>query len=327
MKTRQNFKYTQSGLTLVELMIAMAIGLVLVGGALFVYTSARAAFTTNESYALMQENARYALSVLEPDVQLAGYWGQHRDATEIAGSAKRLELSGSTLSGIADDCADNWIVQFDRHIEGYNDVLSTFDDLACIKNTIAVGSDVFAVRRVDGAPVNVLNAGQYYMRSSEKPISEVFLGDNAPTSLPDSAANYELIANAYYIRPGTEGQTVTQPALRRVSLESVADSPTMVDNEITTGIEDMQIQYGIGPPDVLGARSGVSTYVSDIENLVAPNNTVRSMKIWLLMRAERPELGYVDDKEYRLGDKIIAPSGDSFRRLVVSKTVFFRNLH
>ncbi len=78
---------------------------------------------------------------------------------------------------------------------------------------------------------------------------------------------------------------------------------------------------------VIGARGGVNVYVSDIENLVPPNNTVRSMRIWLLMRADRQEFDYLDDKEYQLGDKIIPAADDNYRRLVVSKTIFFRNLH
>ncbi len=322
----------QSGVTLVELMISMTIGLVLIGGALFVYSSARAAYTTNESYALMQENARFALSVLEPDVQMAGYWGQHRDPTEITGSAKDRELSGIPLTGIGNDCAANWVVQFDRHIEGFNDVDGSVEDWSCIdRGTITEGSDVFAIRRVEGAPAIVLNAGQLYMRSSEKPLSEVFNGsDPEPTSLPDSAKNYALVANAYYVRPGSPGsdtEPVKQPALRRVSLTTVGTTSTMRDNEVTTGIEDMQIQYGIGPANVLGVRSGANVYVSDIESLTLPNNTVRSMRIWLLMRAERQEFDYIDDKSYQLGDKIIPATGDHYRRLVVSKTIFFRNLH
>ena len=319
----------QSGLTLVELMISMTIGLVLIGGTLFVYTSARGAYTTNESYALMQENARFALSVIEPDLQLSGYWGRHRDASVIVGSARER---ASVLGGITDDCGPNWVVQFDEYIEGFNDV-TAWNEWACVDGAdIQPNSDVFAIRRVSERPVDALVDGQIYMRSSEAPLSEVFIGNNEPTSLPDSADNYAVIANAYYVSPlslsiavGPNDEAV--PALRRIQLVSQAGVPTMLDTEITTGIEDMQIQYGIGPANVRGTRGAAQVYVSDISNLTPPNTTVRSMRIWLLMRAERLETGYIDDKTYQLGDKNIAAENDGFRRLVVSKTVFFRNQH
>lgn len=320
----------QLGLTLVELMIAMTIGMVLIGGALFVYSSARAAYATNESYALMQENARFALSVIEPDVQLAGYWGLHRDPTVIIGSAKELEGRGEVLPGISNDCAENWIVRFDQHVEGYNNTGDTVDELACITpGTIQPESDVFAIRRVGETAAAALTAGQYYMRSSEAPLSEVFLGNTEPTTLPDSSANYPLVANAYYVSQdsiASEGE-YSLPALRRVQLVELSSGPAMLDTEITTGVEDMQIQYGVGPANTTGTRSGVSVYISDLENLTPPNTTVRSMRIWLLMRSERESPDYIDDKEYRLGDKVIPAPNDNYRRTVASKTIFFRNLH
>ncbi|MFK8032126.1 MAG: PilW family protein [Gammaproteobacteria bacterium] len=325
-------KQSQSGLTLVELMVAMTIGLVLISGTLFVYTNARAAYATNESYALMQENARFALSLLEPDVQLAGYWGLHRDPTVIIGSGLERAASGDNLTGIGNDCDENWVVQFDQHVEGFNDVEASWNEWDCMDpGRIQVESDIFAIRRAGMTPAAVLEPGQLYMASSEAPLSEVFIGDNEPTSLPDSAMNFPLVANAYYVSPYSIGANTTDnnspPSLRRIQLVTQAGAPLMLDTEITTGVEDMQVQYGIGPADVSGVRGGVNVYVSDMQNLTPPNTTVRSMRIWLLMRADREEFDYIDDKQYQLGDKLVPARNDGYRRLVVSKTIFFRNLH
>ncbi|MEM7083576.1 MAG: PilW family protein [Pseudomonadota bacterium] len=320
----------QSGLTLIELMVAMAIGLILVLGTFVVYTNGRAAYATNDNFTLMQENARFALGVIEPDLELAGYWGQHNDASAIRGSANDREATGTPLGGIANDCAENWVVQFDEHVSGFNDVEAGWSDWACIPNRFTTDTDIFAVRRVQGLPANALQAGQFYLRSSEAPRSEVFLGNNEPTSLPASSLNYALVANAYYVSPyslaGANG-TDNYPSLRRVQLVEQGGTPTMVDTEITTGVQDMQIQYGIGPVNVAGTRGGVAAYVSDIENLTAPNTMVRSMRVWLLMRSENPEIDHFDDIEYQLGDKVVGPFNDNFRRIVASRTVFFRNLH
>ena len=68
-------RIASAGFSLIELMVALTIGLVLIGGAVYVYQQSRDTYALNESTARLQEEARYALSLIEPDVQLAGYYG------------------------------------------------------------------------------------------------------------------------------------------------------------------------------------------------------------------------------------------------------------
>lgn len=65
----------QSGFGLVELMIAMTIGLVLLGGIGYLYIGSRGAFRTTDNLSRMQENARYALDMMSRDIRMAGYVG------------------------------------------------------------------------------------------------------------------------------------------------------------------------------------------------------------------------------------------------------------
>lgn len=65
----------QAGFGLVELMIAMAIGLLLLGGIGYVYLGSSAAFRTTDNLSRIQENARYALEVMSRDIRMAGYIG------------------------------------------------------------------------------------------------------------------------------------------------------------------------------------------------------------------------------------------------------------
>lgn len=60
------------GFSLVELMIAMMLGLFLIGGVISVFLSNREVYRQNENLARMQENARYAFEVLGRDVREAG---------------------------------------------------------------------------------------------------------------------------------------------------------------------------------------------------------------------------------------------------------------
>src|SRR5512139_1850803 len=64
-----------SGFTLIELMIAMAIACTIIAGTLSLYAQVRGTYRVNDRIARMQEQGRFALSVIEPDVELAGYYG------------------------------------------------------------------------------------------------------------------------------------------------------------------------------------------------------------------------------------------------------------
>ena len=76
----------QRGLTMVELIIAMALGLVISASVLTAYVSASRNFAMDERYSRMQENARYALRVLSEDLQMVDFWGQLISTDTIATS-------------------------------------------------------------------------------------------------------------------------------------------------------------------------------------------------------------------------------------------------
>lgn len=63
----------QLGLSLVELMVALVLGLVLMTGIIQVFLSSRQTYTTNEAMARMQENGRFALEFISRSARLAGY--------------------------------------------------------------------------------------------------------------------------------------------------------------------------------------------------------------------------------------------------------------
>lgn len=65
----------QQGLTMVELMVAMVLGLVLVGGVIQIYISNKQTYRVQESQSRVQENVRYSLEFLTKDIREAGYSG------------------------------------------------------------------------------------------------------------------------------------------------------------------------------------------------------------------------------------------------------------
>jgi type IV pilus assembly protein PilW len=72
MKTHR-ISATQKGMTLVEIMIAMLIGVFLTAGVLQIFISAKQAYKLQENLSRLQENGRIAMDLISKDVRMAGY--------------------------------------------------------------------------------------------------------------------------------------------------------------------------------------------------------------------------------------------------------------
>lgn len=65
----------EAGLSLIELMIAMLVGLILIAGVLSVFISSRQSYGVNGAMGKIQENGRFALNFIDHDTRMAGYLG------------------------------------------------------------------------------------------------------------------------------------------------------------------------------------------------------------------------------------------------------------
>lgn len=94
-----------SGFGLVELMIALVLGLIVVGGALSLFASNRQAFRATEGLSRLQENARIGFELMARDVRDAG-------GTPCA---KNLPMANVINGG-----AGNWWTSWGNGIDGYD---------------------------------------------------------------------------------------------------------------------------------------------------------------------------------------------------------------
>jgi type IV pilus assembly protein PilW len=91
---------TQRGMTLIELMIATAIGLFVLLGVTYAYINNRQSYLLNEALANIQENARVISESLNHDLRMAGSVGCNPDETTI---------KFGSLSGIDKDKVRNGV--------------------------------------------------------------------------------------------------------------------------------------------------------------------------------------------------------------------------
>ncbi len=70
-----NNKTYQTGMTLIEIMIALLIGAFLLGGVLQIFINSKQTYRMQENLSRLQENGRFAMEFLARDIRMAGYWG------------------------------------------------------------------------------------------------------------------------------------------------------------------------------------------------------------------------------------------------------------
>ena len=75
MRIAKNTYKRMRGLSLVELMVAITIGAILLGGAVTLFINNRDTYKTTNELSRLQETARYALDMIVKDIRMAGYFG------------------------------------------------------------------------------------------------------------------------------------------------------------------------------------------------------------------------------------------------------------
>jgi len=66
-------RHSMQGFSLVEIMIAMTLGVMLLGGTITIFASSKDGYRLQENVAGLQENARFAIHAMRRDIEMAGF--------------------------------------------------------------------------------------------------------------------------------------------------------------------------------------------------------------------------------------------------------------
>ena len=312
----------QSGMTVVELLVALAIGSFLMIGAVTIYNQSRQAFVINESIARVQETAQFAMDTIEADLRMASNWGRNSRALSVEGRS----IDGNpNPNSIAEppECQSGWALDLALTVDGDNNGYS----LTCAaEGGFEATSDVITVRRATVAP-QPLEAGRLQIQTTRIQ-GELFVDGNVPpTFSPADSTTHNLLVNSYYVSPDSS-LIPGVPTLRRKRLATDGAAPSVVDEEVAPGVENIQMQLGI---DVNGDNTvdryvnpGNDVYIQGTTNYI-PGARVITARVWIVVRGTQPELGIQDDTDYEPGDADLGTFNDNFRRMMVSKTILLRN--
>lgn len=345
---------TQRGLTLIELMIALTIGLFLIGAVSALFVNTRKGFDYSNEVAQLQETGRFALEAISRDVRMAGYNGCGRTVT---------------TANVVNDASTNPLLDFSTPIRGYEggvDALPTALTAAgALSGTDAIiligASNGDIVVQSHNPPAAQINTNTHAIQPGEILLitdcsrASIFqmtgptnnnnnatnLVHNAGTGTPGnctkflgascpSASSYtykpgsmmlRLSSSAYFIGNSTLGNGTR--SLYAMELEGTTTG-TSIARELLVGVDDMQLVYGVDS-DNDGTVNSFAT-----ANNVTNWSQVVSVKVSLLVRSTRTNLAtgnqpYIYTTTAGSSAETTVTPSDGILRRVFTETIVARN--
>lgn len=348
----------QSGMSLIELMIALLIGLLLSAAIITVYISNKKTFWDTEAAASLQENSRFAMKLIANDLRLAGFYGGsdykviERDIVAGGGGdvdgdgvvdlddAAYVDPLGSSLSckrGTIETEYEYersiWIATVSEADDGSDVGTGVRDGLPdCLagKSIPAfinqVGSTVLFVKHTAPTPHDPLtdtDGNKTYIISSLD-IAGHFDGVNstALASHITAASRYPdggIWEYMYHAYYISKPQNKVFPQLKRMSLKN----NTWSVETVADGIEDIQFELGL---DTTG-DGAANAYV--VAGSTIPWEQVVSAKIYLLAQATTSDISFDDARTYEYPGRTYNPSDKNrhkyHRKLYETTVTLFNN--
>ena len=304
-------KPCQTGMTLIEIMIALLIGAFLLGGVLQIFIGSKQTYLMQQNLSRLQENGRFALDFLGKDIRMAGFLGCSSSIVPnviIDPKNPNPNPVPPTLTPGATPSA--------HAVNGDNNIANNWNINACGANACIAGTD--AVTFFSGGScggqltgnmasnnaniqinaTNTCNISAYdVLIISDCSAADIFIATSASSGSGKQTiahaknqntdnklskvygADAEIFAfnasSTYFIRANASGQ----PALWRLNNAKAVSSDNPV--ELIEGIENMQVLYGV---DTDTPFNGPNYYVT-ADNVTSTDwPKVASIRITLTVR-------------------------------------------
>jgi type IV pilus assembly protein PilW len=350
----------QKGLTIVELLVAMAVSLVLMAGIYRVFIGSTDTYSVTDRLSRMQESGRYAVDALKRGVRSAGYLGCAQDTSQFYSALN----GGTSLQSFLNDFS-NAVSAFEATgVNTWQDSAGTTFTKAQVEAATGItdplsGSDVLVLRGVDassgiglvtGMPgtsaVLMANTGMGATLSSGG--GEILLVSDCESTSVFQSTGYNptsgmLQHNSGSGSPGNtsnelghafdSGAEVLFPQTTVFFVSNNADGvPALYQDindggkqELVEGVESMHLRFG--EDTTSPADRAVDVYRK--ANAVADWDNVLSVRMGLLLRSDvvaRADFaaGSFDVDGDGTNDYTVA-TADRRMRLVMSGTMGLRN--
>jgi type IV pilus assembly protein PilW len=307
----------QLGISLVEIMVALAVSLFLLAGVVSIFVSNKQAFRLQEGASFLQENARFAMGFLSRSIRMADHWG----GAEIVS-----RYNGSNLDGDGKgDCDTEWLTDPEYGIQGFDgdDAISgTGLPNDCLPASDYVPkSDILVVRYADSG--NVAANDFIHLTTELSKSAELVQTSAATTQDSDGKTrNYPYRVEIWFLRPCSTMKGGTDDEACDAADDDDRPIPTLTvltlsGNELKQhamieGIEQLQFEYGRDLDD----DGNVDQFdTASTLNELSPGQLktawqqVISVRVALLARSNQFDAATVDDATYYLTGDFGSQSG------------------
>jgi type IV pilus assembly protein PilW len=310
-----------AGLTLIEMMISIVIGMIVVVAIVAMYGGASGASRTAEAQGRMNEDAQAALAILSQELRMAG--NNPKQANRMLTTPRNPVYTATTY--VVRGCDG----KFSNITAATNpQALTCAGTASTLPDSIAITyeADRFnSVPTTAGQPTNCVGGG----------LTTVTTSVTVPTTTGTVTASvkYHVADNRYYIGTST---VVTSPSLYCKGSNSSAQP--LVEN-----VEDLQFSYGTSPA---GTSTGTVAGYLDAFEVATDTNAdstgaslaslaseqarwarVVAVRICVLVRSERPVLPDTSSAKYYGcgGTLVTSPPADGRLRRAYYTTIVLRN--
>ena len=314
----------ESGFTLVEMMVALAVGLFLVGGLVSLLVSTSASRMELDKSSNQLESGRYALQLLSEEVRHAGFLGTYMPSGAAATTPDPCDTTGANFPTVIP-------LSFPVFIYGYDGATTA---PSCVTTRLA-GTAILVVRRVSttSTPAASPVAGEVYFQSlscvSVPPNPNLFVISTGGFTLQTKDCATLAPLNKYMVRVYyVSSCNVCSPSDNIPTLK-VAEYVlgAMTVTPLVENIENLQVDYGIdmdgdGSPDCyVNNPSSTATACATPASYVWTDpiqnwSNVVSVRIHVLARNNDTSGGWTDTRTYDLGlaGTYTPPAGDRYKR-------------
>ena len=332
-RNRRPIRWSRArGVTLVEVMVGAAAGLLLLSALAALFANNSAARGEIDRVSQQVENGRFALELLRDDVHMAGYYGG-LSTESMQPSAACVPRTGVGVT----DATLGWnaaSATTPLAIHGYasGDVPP---DETCFTHQKA-GTDVLVLRSVEtqavavGTAASDSNETDTFLQISscndplvdppDRPFVLAAGGPGAATRFvlrdgdcTTAAPVRKLLVHAYYVGKCSvcSGSGDGIPALRVVELAG----STATNSSLVEGIETMRVEYALDR-DRDGVTEAIVRCQTGTDSCTASDwQNVIGVQIYLLARSAAPSPGHLDRKVYDMGLAGTLPAyGDAYKR-------------
>lgn len=296
---RTSSRRRMSGLSLVELLVAVALGLFLSLALVAVFVMSNRAYSDAERESRMGDNGRFAMQLLTRELRHAGFVG--------GPPLSSVEADGD-LGAVASDCTGDASALAFLVPSGGTSAPAWRSATAsgagavygCITDAVP-GSTAIAIKSVRPVPAGAPGAGTngYHILSNRLRGILFHASDGSPPGLAEvpNGQYWEYQWHVYYVR------NLSTPTLSRKTLLRSGGQNTVATEDLVAGIDDLNLVQ----PD--------------------PNNPL-SVQVFLLVRGLTRETGNVvagTNRSFDMGRAAASTSTDAFRRVVLRSSIALRN--